>query len=235
MHEAPGGHIRSLPTRLNSWTNWIKTLKDAERERKWRFRELHAACSRKVMEIVDFWIAAGWPMYFVHAHAIAHDSTGAGIQRWKPSLFISIQSLFSSGSIYWGGPERSDDFARFVRNSAETLQTSNGQCSAVAKNETIRRSERNPKGMANGPSDRDKMWKESALTKLTMMCSNVFQCVIRVIRTWRDLSIEEDHWKMAWQWAQQGCDVHSGAQLILLQVMAEAPVKVLVNACHILF
>lgn len=39
--------------------------------------------------------------------------------------------------------------------------------------------------------------------------------------TWRDLSIEEDHWKMAWQWAQQGCDVHSGAQLILLQVMAE--------------
>jgi hypothetical protein len=40
---------------------------------------------------------------------------------------------------------------------------------------------------------------------------------------------------MAWQWAQQGGDVHSGAQLILLQVMAEAPVKVLVNACHILF
>lgn len=48
---------------------------------------------------------------------------------------------------------------------------------------------------------------------------DVFQCVPR---TWRDLSIEEDHWKMAWQWAQQGCDVQSGAQLILLQVMAEA-------------
>eukprot|EP00435_Cladocopium_sp_Y103_P031315 s840_g7.t3 len=38
---------------------------------------------------------------------------------------------------------------------------------------------------------------------------------------WQELSIEEDHWKMAWQWAQQGCDVQSGAQLILLQVMAE--------------
>ena len=153
--------------------------KRTEREQKWRFRELHAACSRKVMEIVDCWIASGWTMYFVHAHAIAHDSTGAGIQRWKPSLFISIQSLFSSGSIYsyWGGPERSDDFARFVRNSAETLQTSNGQCI-----DTIREKSKGYGKRTVKRCEKEVLWQ--SWPWCFPMCSNVLSELSGLGETW---------------------------------------------------
>ena len=39
--------------------------------------------------------------------------------------------------------------------------------------------------------------------------------------TWRNLSFTEEATTVALQWAQHGCDVQSGAQLILMQIMAE--------------